>query len=100
MNSPEHLPTLLVSEDTTVLLAVPSLHNTTPQTQALLEARVPVLAFYFGLPDPALLAQVQAAGTYTMGTATNKQEALQLVAAGIDCVVVQGSEAGGHRGTW
>lgn len=71
-----------------------------PNPQALLAARVPVLAFYFGLPDPALLAQVQAAGTYTMGTATNKQEALQLVAAGIDCVVVQGSEAGGHRGTW
>jgi nitronate monooxygenase len=68
--------------------------------QALVDARVPILAFYFGLPDPALLSKVQAAGVYTMGTATNKQEALQLVAAGIDCVVVQGMEAGGHRGTW
>jgi nitronate monooxygenase len=61
---------------------------------------VPVLAFYFGLPDPALLSKVQAAGVVTMGTATNKQEALQLVAAGIDCVVLQGAAAGGHRGTW
>lgn len=68
--------------------------------QALLDARVPVLAFYFGLPDPPLLSKVQQAGVVTMGTATNKQEALQLLEAGIDCIVVQGMEAGGHRGTW
>lgn len=72
----------------------------TPAVQALLESKVPVLAFYFGLPDPALLSKVQRAGVLTMGTATNKQEALQLLAAGIDCIVVQGMEAGGHRGTW
>lgn len=79
-----------------------SFKPTTPRVlpQALLDAAVPVLAFYFGLPDPALLSKVQAAGVYTMGTATNKQEALQLVAAGIDCVVLQGAAAGGHRGTW
>lgn len=61
---------------------------------------MPVLAFYFGIPDPQLLSKVQQAGVVTMGTATNVTEALQLVQSGIDCIVVQGSEAGGHRGTW
>jgi nitronate monooxygenase len=56
--------------------------------------RVPVLSFTFGIPP---LDQVDAV---TMGTATTAAEAVALQEAGVDAVVAQGSEAGGHRGTF
>eukprot|EP00775_Hariotina_reticulata_P002724 gene2724-3021_t len=74
--------------------------NFQAQIQVLLEEQVPVISFYFGLPDEALLTKVKASGAVTMGTATCLDEAQQLQAAGIECIVVQGSEAGGHRGTF
>lgn len=74
--------------------------NFAAQVQVLLDEAVPVIAFYFGLPEQQLLSRIQAAGTFTMGTVTCLQEAQKLQAAGINAMVVQGSEAGGHRGTW
>jgi nitronate monooxygenase len=64
----------------------------------LLETRPPVLSFHFGLPAPERLAAFKAAGIRTLGTATNLQEAERTEQAGIDVVVAQGIEAGGHRG--
>jgi nitronate monooxygenase len=64
---------------------------------ALLEEPPPVVSFTFGLVDVAAL---RAAGSEVWGTATSAEEARALVAAGVDAVVAQGAEAGGHRGSF
>jgi nitronate monooxygenase len=60
--------------------------------------RPEVVSFHFGLPDPALLGRVKAAGCRVMSSATTVAEALWLEAHGVDAVIAQGYEAGGHRG--
>lgn len=60
--------------------------------------RPPVLSFHFGLPAPALLARVKAWGACVLSSATSVTEALWLQAHGVDAVIAQGVEAGGHRG--
>jgi nitronate monooxygenase len=62
------------------------------------EAKPEVVSFHFGLPDPALLARVKAAGCRVMSSATTVAEALWLEARGVDVIIAQGYEAGGHRG--
>src|SRR6478735_12415967 len=64
------------------------------QLAVVLQERVPVLSFTFGIPP---LADVDC---FTIGTATTVAEAVALADAGVDAVVAQGSEAGGHRGTF
>jgi nitronate monooxygenase len=59
-----------------------------------------VVSFHFGLPDPALLARVKAAGCRVLSSATTVEEALWLEARGVDAIIAQGHEAGGHRGTF
>jgi nitronate monooxygenase len=61
---------------------------------------VPVVSFTFGCPDPAVVAALQAAGSEVWVTVTRPDEAAQAVAAGADALVVQGAEAGGHRGSF
>ena len=70
------------------------------QIQAILDENVPICTFTFGLPECETIAKLKANGTYLIGTATTVQEALAVQAAGIDAVVIQGSEAGGHRGSF
>jgi nitronate monooxygenase len=70
------------------------------QLEAVLSARVPVFSFTFGIPDSVVMSKLRAAGIYIMGTATTVNEAVQLQKAGVDAIVAQGSEAGGHRGTF
>lgn len=70
------------------------------QLDAVLEAKVPVFSFTFGFPVPAAFAELQRRGITILGTATTVDEARQLAAAGVAAVVAQGSEAGGHRGTF
>lgn len=66
---------------------------------ALLEEfRPPVVSFHFGLPAPALLERVRALGAKIVSTATTVAEARWLEAHGVDAIVAQGIEAGGHRG--
>jgi nitronate monooxygenase len=60
--------------------------------------RPPVVSFHFGLPSPALLARVRGWGAKVLSTATTVEEARWLVANGVDAVIAQGLEAGGHRG--
>ena len=62
--------------------------------------RPEVVSFHFGLPEPALLARVKAAGCRVMSSATTVEEALWLEAYGVDVIIAQGNEAGGHRGTF
>jgi nitronate monooxygenase len=70
------------------------------QVAIVLEERVPVLSSHFGAPDPATMCALKANGTRVIATATTINEACQLEAAGLDAIIAQGSEAGGHRGTF
>ncbi|MES2028300.1 MAG: nitronate monooxygenase family protein [Pseudomonadota bacterium] len=66
---------------------------------ALVEELKPeVVSFHFGLPDAALLKRVKAAGCRVIASATIVKEALWLEERGVDAVIAQGAEAGGHRG--
>lgn len=65
---------------------------------ALAPLRPEVVSFHFGLPEPALLARVKAWGATVLSSATTVAEAEWLAANGADAVIVQGLEAGGHRG--
>ncbi len=66
---------------------------------ALIEELKPeVVSFHFGLPDPALLRRVKAAGCIVISSATIVREAIWLEENGADAIIAQGAEAGGHRG--
>ena len=64
----------------------------------LVEERPKVVSFHFGLPHPRQIDALHGAGIILLATATNVAEAVAIEAAGIDAVVAQGYEAGGHRG--
>lgn len=64
----------------------------------LAKFKPPVVSFHFGLPPPELLAQVKAWGALVLASATTVDEARWLEAHGVDAVIAQGLEAGGHRG--
>jgi nitronate monooxygenase len=64
----------------------------------LAEERVPVVSFTFGLPRPDMVAALHAAGSTVLVTVTSPPEAVAARDAGADALVVQGVEAGGHRG--
>jgi nitronate monooxygenase len=59
-----------------------------------------VVSFHFGLPAPELLAAVRGWGSLVFGCATTVEEARWLEARGVDAIVAQGAEAGGHRGSF
>jgi len=58
----------------------------------------PVVSFHFGLPSAELLARVRGWGAKVLSSATTVEEARWLEAHGVDAVIAQGLEAGGHRG--
>ena len=62
------------------------------------ELKPEVVSFHFGLPEPALLKRVKAAGCIVMSSATIVKEAIWLEENGADVIIAQGAEAGGHRG--
>ncbi len=64
----------------------------------LLEVAPPVVSFHFGLPSADAISALHARGVFLMATATSLEEARAIKAAGIDAIVAQGIEAGGHRG--
>lgn len=66
----------------------------------LLEERPAVFSFTFGAPPPEAVAALKGRGIALIGTATTTREAVALEALRVDAVVAQGSEAGGHRGTF
>jgi nitronate monooxygenase len=66
---------------------------------AVLRAFEPsVVSFHFGLPAPHLLAAVRGWGAMVLASATTVDEARWLESQGVDAVIAQGAEAGGHRG--
>jgi nitronate monooxygenase len=67
------------------------------QLEVIADERPPVFSFTFGIPD---LRRVREAGCAILGSATTVPEAVALERAGVDAVVAQAYEAGGHRGTF
>lgn len=67
---------------------------------AVLKLKPAAVSFHFGVPGAHAIDALKQAGIYLLGCATTAPEALQLEAAGMDAVIAQGFEAGGHRGTF
>ena len=70
----------------------------TAALEVIAEFKPAVVSFHFGLPSAELLAGVRAQGAFIISSATTVEEALWLEAHGVDAVIAQGLEAGGHRG--
>ncbi|KXH82076.1 hypothetical protein AU377_05320 [Sporosarcina sp. HYO08] len=77
-----------------------SKHEFDGQVQAILEEGVTICSFTFGLPEEKIIRRLKEAGIFLIGTATTVEEAILAEDAGMDAVVAQGSEAGGHRGSF
>eukprot|EP01006_Ploeotia_vitrea_P050935 TRINITY_DN67513_c0_g1_i2.p1 TRINITY_DN67513_c0_g1~~TRINITY_DN67513_c0_g1_i2.p1 ORF type:complete len:367 (+),score=44.11 TRINITY_DN67513_c0_g1_i2:126-1226(+) len=68
--------------------------------QVILAQQPPIFSWTFGIPEPYILKQLKQRDIITIGTATTVKEACLLQQAGVDAVVAQGYEAGGHRGAF
>mgnify|MGYP003444704139 CR=1 FL=1 len=83
-------------------LSIPAGPGRAPFSTELAEViapfKPPVVSFHFGLPAPELLARVRSWGSKIISSATTVDEALWLEQQGVDAIVAQGLEAGGHRG--
>lgn len=69
-----------------------------PMFTTILAAKPKVVSFHFGVPSDEWIRALRAAGTVLLGTATSLAEARANIAAGVQVIVAQGYEAGGHRG--
>jgi nitronate monooxygenase len=67
--------------------------------QLVLELRPQVISFHFGLPGSATISSLKEAGILILSTATTVAEASYLASSGVDAIIAQGYEAGGHRGS-
>jgi nitronate monooxygenase len=70
------------------------------QVRVVLDAKVPVFSFVFGIPPKEILDECRAQGIITIGAATTVDEAIALEQAGVDSIAASGFEAGGHRGSF
>ena len=70
------------------------------QARVIIDEKVPVFSFIFGVPPKEILDECRAKGIVTMGTATTADEAVELEKANVDVIVASGFEAGGHRGSF
>ncbi|WP_045516656.1 NAD(P)H-dependent flavin oxidoreductase [Neobacillus niacini] len=70
------------------------------QIKVVIEEQVPVCSFTFGIPSKETIAELKRNTIILIGTATTVDEAVEVEKSGMDIVVVQGSEAGGHRGNF
>jgi nitronate monooxygenase len=70
------------------------------QVRVLLDAKVPVFSFIYGIPPREILDEARLQGIVTIGTATTVDEAVALEQAGVDVIAASGFEAGGHRGSF
>jgi nitronate monooxygenase len=74
--------------------------NYAAKVQVMLDQRVPVVSFTFGAPEPDVVAALHKKGTSVWVTITEPREARSAEDAGADALVVQGTEAGGHRASF
>ena len=70
------------------------------KVEMLVQEKATVVSFTFGCPAHLVVQRLQEVGTSVWVTVTDPQEAVQAAAAGADALVVQGVEAGGHRGSF
>jgi nitronate monooxygenase len=70
------------------------------QIKVVIEEKIPVCSFTFGVPSMEIIAELKQHNIILIGTATTVEEAVEIEKQGMDMVVVQGSEAGGHRGNF
>src|SRR5450432_4895509 len=70
------------------------------QVRVLLDERVPVFSFIYGIPPQEILEECRAKHIVTIGAATTPEEGVALQEAGVDAVVASGFEAGGHRSSF
>ena len=68
--------------------------------EMLLHAKPEMVSFHFGLPRPEIVNAIKDAGIFTISSATTVAEARRLEEQGVDAIIAQGTEAGGHRGTF
>jgi nitronate monooxygenase len=80
--------------------STPAVHFDEARLEALLELRPPVASFHFGVPPRDAVEAVHEAGILVLASATTVAEARHLEEHGVDAVVAQGTEAGGHRGSF
>lgn len=85
-------------------LEIPNFNNVLEefieQIKVVVEEKVPICSFTFGIPSEKVIAELKQSNIIVMGTATTVREAVEIEKAGMDIIVVQGSEAGGHRGNF
>jgi nitronate monooxygenase len=85
--------------DVDAIPAGPGRQPFTNEVADVLDAvRPAVVSFHFGLPDPGLVARIKSWGSKLIASATTVDEAVWLERHGVDAVIAQGVEAGGHRG--
>ena len=70
------------------------------QLASALESGASVFSFTLGILPKSVIETVKGRGMFLIGTATTVEEAIALEKAGVDAIVTQGSEAGGHRATF
>jgi len=68
--------------------------------QLLMDMEVPVASFTFGIPSQSWINELKKKGIITIGTASSVEEARMIEQSGLDMVVAQGYEAGGHKGAF
>ena len=66
----------------------------------LMRAKPQMVSFHFGLPDREVINAIKDAGIFIISSATTVAEARMLEKQGVDAIIAQGTEAGGHRGTF
>lgn len=76
----------------------PSFLDNDDYLNLVLETKPKAISFHFGIPHAHQIQALKNAGIVTMVTATNLAEAQAIEAAGVDMIIAQGIEAGGHRG--
>ncbi len=81
-------------------IKAPYIPNFEEQFKVILEEKVPLFTFTFGKLDDKYIKLCKENNIKVIGTATSLQEALALKQQGVDAIVAQGSESGGHRGTF
>jgi len=70
------------------------------QAELLIREKLPIVSVTMGLFPETVMQRLKANGTFIIGTATTVEEALALERSGVDAIVAQGAEAGGHRGAF
>ncbi|MGH7320002.1 MAG: NAD(P)H-dependent flavin oxidoreductase, partial [Candidatus Rokuibacteriota bacterium] len=75
-------------------------HSFDEQLSVALESGASVFSFTFGILPASAIEAIKGRGMFLIGTTTTVEEAVALEQAGVDAIATQGSEAGGHRGTF